>query len=230
MYKVCLNGGHFIGTKGKRTPMFEDGEIIHEAEQNYPVMFLIEKYLQYNGVRTRITNANINHDMVLSDRVYRSNMYVPDMYLSIHANATKENGWQTYAKGIETICHMYGGEGEKISRLIQHNLIEDTGMFDRGVKEGYNYIDGKAIYELKHTDAPAVLVELGFMDYKNEAVNMKNFFQHDVYAKAITKGVCKYFGFEAKFDITEYDKIIKEGFQNEYLKSKINTLESTIKE
>jgi N-acetylmuramoyl-L-alanine amidase len=189
--KVCLDAGHYIFTPGKRTPIFEDsGLFIHEAEQNYPIMFKLVKYLNINGIETVITNNDINHNMSLRDRVNISNNNKVDIFISIHKNAITGQ-WQNTAKGIETYCYKFGGNGEKLAKQIHEQLMLECDMKDRGVKEGNFCV-------IRETKAPAVLLELGFMDYRPEADQMKNELWHNKYAKAIAKGVCKYFKVDFK--------------------------------
>lgn len=186
--KVCLDAGHATTTPGKRTPRFEDSTFIHEAEQNYPIMFKTAEILKLNGIDVTFTNEDMDYDMSLSDRVKQANLANPDIFISIHKNAMTGT-WQEYAKGIETFCYKFGYNGEKLAKKVQDQLIADTNLYNRGVKEANFYV-------IKYTDMPAILVELGFMDYKEEALQMKNEIWHIVYAKAIAKGVCDYFGIE----------------------------------
>lgn len=189
--KVCLDAGHGMNTAGKRTPPYPDGTQIREAEQNYAVMELVKKYLEYNGVEVVVTNPDKNKDMPLDQRVKKANESNADLFVSIHKNASS-GSWQTGAKGIETYVYKKGGEAEQYANKVQGELINDTGMKDRGVKEGNFYV-------LKKTKMPAILVELGFMDYKPEADQMRDKEWHKKYAKAIVKGILKAKGKTAKF-------------------------------
>lgn len=200
--KVCLDAGHGIKTPGKRTPKFEDGSFIHEAEQNYKIMEKVSDHLVRNGIEVACTNKDIQYDMPLRKRASIEKKAKVDMFVSIHKNASRGT-WQTYAKGIETFVHKKGFGAERIAKIIHKHLINDTNMMDRGITEGYRYINGKPIYVLKETDSPAILLELGFMDFKPEAEQMKSTKWHDKYAKAIAKGICEHFGVQFKdIDLT----------------------------
>lgn len=189
--KVCLDAGHGMNTAGKRTPPYPDGTQIREAEQNYAVMELVKKYLEHNGVEVVVTNSDKNKDMPLSERVEKANKSGADLFVSIHKNAYTGT-WQDKAKGIETFVYKKGGKAEKYANNVQKELVADTKMNDRGVKEGNLYV-------LRKTKMPAILVELGFMDYKPEADQMRDKEWHKKYAKAIVKGIMKAQGKEAKF-------------------------------
>ena len=196
---IALDAGHSIQTYGKETPAFDDGTIIKEAEQNFAVMDLVNKYLKNMGFKTVICSKDINKDLTsnikinadLKERVQIENKANADIFISFHSNAIT-GYWQTFAKGIETYCYKFGGEGEKIAKKIQNNLIVDTKMYNRGVKQANFYV-------LKNTKAPAVLVEIGFMDFKEDALHMKDSKWIEKYAKAIVKGICNYYSVEAVF-------------------------------
>lgn len=200
MYKVCLDAGHANTTAGKRTPIFKNGTFFHESEQNYPIMFKVAEYLKYNGFDVCYTNTDINYDMSLQDRVKKEQTSRADIFISIHKNAIKGK-WQSDAKGIETFIVSRGGRAEKLANCVHSNLIKDTSMKDRKVKTANFYV-------IKYTKAPAILVELGFMDYEKEAWQMKSDWWYEKYAKAITKGVCSYFG-------VAYKEKPKEDFKKE---------------
>lgn len=195
--KVCLDAGHGLNTAGKRTPTYEDGTIIHESEQNYPVMFKLGEYLEYNGFDVIYTNTDIKFDMTLEQRVNVSNVTGCDLFVSLHKNAVTGE-WQTTSRGIETYVYKTGGMAEMYATFIQDELIKDSKMLDRGVKTG-NY------YVLKYTDCPAVLVELGFMDYRLEADQMYSVEWYELYAKSITKGICYCCGLNPMFPKSESD-------------------------
>lgn len=189
---ICLDAGYGFNTLNKTTPMFEDGSTIHEAEQNYSIMFRVAKYLEFNGLEVILTNDNVYNDYTIKDRLDICNNSKASIFVSIRKNGINSK-WQDYAKGIETYCYRFGTEGEKLARRIHNNIIKDTNLYNRGVKEGSWGV-------IKNTKIPAVLLELGFIDYLDEAKQMKDRSWHDKYAKAITKGICEYFNMK----ITEF--------------------------
>jgi N-acetylmuramoyl-L-alanine amidase len=188
--KICLDAGHGLYTQGKQSP---NG--VKEAEQNYPIMLKVAEYLRLNGIDAVCTNTDIKNDMSLQDRVKKANASKADIFISIHKNAIT-GVWQTTAKGIESFVYKKGSDAERLANKIHKNLIADTKMQDRKVKEANFYV-------LKNTSMPAVLLELGFMDFKQEADQMKNAEWQDKYSRAITKGICEYFGKTAVFKKAE---------------------------
>ena len=190
--KICLDAGHGINTSGKRTPLFADGSHIKECEQNYAVMFLVEKYLLSIGFDVIVSNRDIKKDMKLKDRCFVANNNNCDMFLSIHKNAFTGK-WQKSACGIESFVYAFGGVAEVIGSKIHSRLIKSTMMKNRGLKQANFYV-------LRCTYMPAVLVELGFMDYYSEALQMRDKKWHNIYSKAICKGICDYYKINCFFD------------------------------
>jgi N-acetylmuramoyl-L-alanine amidase len=94
-----------------------------------------------------------------------SNNKKPNIHVAIHSNANNKK-----SRGCEVFCHKFGGEGEKLSRLIYEGIAVLTPSSDRGVKEGFNfYGEGKHMYELAVTNCPATLIEVAFHDNKEDA-------------------------------------------------------------
>lgn len=75
-----------------------------------------------------------------------------------------------------------------LARCIQHELIQATGLRDRGVKEN------PTLYVLRKTTMPAVLCECGFMTNKREAKLLKSDAYRKKCAASICKGICAFVG------------------------------------
>ena len=90
-----------------------------------------------------------------------------DLFISIHCNAVDNQK----VKGVET-WHFSGSEnGQKLAKLIQENIINNSDRRDRGIKHN------KKFYVLRKTRCPAVLVEIGFISNLEEekAINSINY-------------------------------------------------------
>lgn len=124
-------------------------------------------------------------DMTLSQMVSDSNNKMPDVHFAIHSNAGG-------GRGCEVYCHRFGGKGEKLARAVYAELSPITPTGDRGVRQGYNfYGQGKHMYELAYTNAPAALVETAFHDNKDDAEWIIN--NIEAIGIALAKGVLTYF-------------------------------------
>lgn len=191
---VVLDAGHGMYTTGKETPPYADGSKIKEAEQNYPIMFKLAEYLEYQGIEVVITNKDIEYDMSLSKRVDVEKYSEADLFVSIHKNASPTFDWNDI-EGIETYCYKFGYEGEKAARAVHAELVKTLDK-DRGVKEGNFYV-------IRETEAPAILCEIGFMTNLKEANRMLDVEWHNVYAEKIARGICNYFGIVYKEEVED---------------------------
>ena len=186
MIKISIDDGHGAETAGKRTPKFADGTIMKENEFNKIVAGYLEVALKRCGFAVVQTSPE-NNDVPLSVRAKRANHANSDLHISVHANAYG-NSWNG-ANGIETfVCTMKDKKTFSAAKAIQKEMIQATGLHDRGVKEN------PTLYILNRTKMPAVLVECGFMTNKKEAELLRSDSYRRTIAEAICKGVCSYFG------------------------------------
>ena len=142
-------------------------------------------------------------DKLLTDRVAYANEEQADIFISIHKNAWTGE-WDSGEKGIETYHYPGSTTGNELATIVQNTLISDTEMNDRGVKTN----DGWTV--LKNTTMPAILTELGFMDYYDEAMQMRDEEWQDKFAKAITKAVGEFYGVDVTFP-AEYTLATNDG-------------------
>ena len=169
--KIAIDDGHGMETAGKRTPAFSDGSVMRENEFNRAVVAYLHDELIRNGFSVVLT-APEDCDTSLSTRVERANDAHADYFVSVHANAFG-NGWND-ANGVETFVYaLNDAKTTGLARCIQHDLIQATGLRDRGVKEN------PTLYVLRKTTMPAVLCECGFMTNAAEAKLLKS----DAYRK-----------------------------------------------
>ena len=141
-------------------------------------------------------------DMTLGQMVADSNNKKPDIHFAIHSNAN-----QGKSRGGEVFCHRFGGSGEILARKIYKELEPITPSKDRGVKEGCNhYGQGKPLYELAKTTAPAALVEIAFHDQKEDAMWIVA--NLEVIGIALARGVLSYFGIQFVYEGNEIKKAI----------------------
>lgn len=197
---IGCDDGHGVETPGKRTPdMYKENEFNHWTKE-----YLIDE-LNYNGFKT-VDCSPTRDDNSLADRCNRANKGNCDLIVSIHFNAILGK-WQSKASGIETYHYINNsGKGIRAAQMIHTELIKGTKMVNRGVK-------GANFKILRDTKMPAVLVECGFMDYKEEAILMKSTKYRKECSIEICKGICKYFNKTYKgkpaSDKLKYDEILK---------------------
>jgi len=194
MIKIVLDAGHGPNTPGKRTPKFENGTFMHEHEFNDSVVNKLNIKLLDNGkFDVTIVSSSII-DVPLEDRVSIEKSIKSDLFLSVHANAL--NSYWGTPKGIESFYNSTSTLGPKYCEIIQNNLISDTGLYNRGAKSAPGPQYPTSLYVLKNTYGPAVLVECGFMDNKEEARLLTSEEYREKVATSLFKSVCNIFKIE----------------------------------
>ena len=159
-------------------------------------MNLIADVLEYELKRHGLTTARNDPSMSLAEAVADSNRINPRVHVSLHSNAA--NG---QARGPEVYAHRFGGNGERLARLVYGELEDISPTEGLGVKEGYSTFGGQGMYELRRTKAPAILAEVAFHDNPEDA----RFIVDNIYelGQAVAKGVLEYFGIDYQEDSPE---------------------------
>jgi N-acetylmuramoyl-L-alanine amidase len=165
MFKIALGAGHGINTAGKRCLKSLDPNETREWWLNDRVCDHVESLLKdYEGYSLlRLDDSDDGKENPeLADRVNRANTWGADFYLSVHHNAGINGGT---GGGIVAYTHPRSGKAAVEWRdELYEELIEHTGL--KG-----NRANPKAtsdLYVLRNTKAPAVLLEMGFMDSKTD--------------------------------------------------------------
>lgn len=179
MAKVFLNPGHDqLDLKG--TPGYDPGacnEYLDLAENEIALAVgeLVEKYLTDAGCEVQLLQSES-----LSGICEAANSWGADIFVSIHCNASINET----AHGTETFTYSDDTEGGKLAKCINSQLVESLDVTDRGVK----YDD--RLFVLRHTDMPAVLVELAFISNTSDALLLRDC--QDDFARAVARGVTDY--------------------------------------
>ncbi|MCR1897831.1 N-acetylmuramoyl-L-alanine amidase [Irregularibacter muris] len=188
MVKIAIDAGHGLNTAGKRTP---DG--MKEFEFNVKVAeYLKNELMKYENVNVLfVHDPTGKRDVPLSERTKKANDWKADLYLSLHANAFGNGGWNT-AGGTETYIHPITPQRTKdIANIIHGEIIKATGLRNRGVKTADFQV-------LRGTNMSAVLVEHAFMTNKEEAKLLKDDkFRKDC-AKSHATAIASYYKLKKK--------------------------------
>lgn len=163
-YKIALDAGHGAKTAGKRCMKALDPNETREWWLNDRIADYVESYLKdYTGYELlRLDDSDDGAvDVALATRVQKANSWGADIYVSIHHNAGVNGG---SGGGIVVYSCPGSTKGAALRDAFYAELIAQTGL------NGNRY-DGTLtanFYVIKYTDAPAVLMELGFMDSKTD--------------------------------------------------------------
>jgi N-acetylmuramoyl-L-alanine amidase len=179
MSRLCFDYGH-----GGEDP----GATYNARRESNDVASLgkeVAEEVRRHGVtvdETRTSDITVS----LSDRSNFENENTYDYFISFHRNAYEPEK----AKGVETYTYLNPGEkSRELAESLQASLVI-WGFVDRGVKEA-NY------HVLRETNAPAVLVEIGFIDNTED----NNLF--DAKRNEMIKGLAKAILYELGIDYVE---------------------------
>ncbi len=166
---VLLDNGHGglinsqYQTKGKRSPIWDDGSQLFEGEFNRAIV---------NGIIQELTKLNISYvniapeywDVRLETRVKRANQYATKkcFYLSIHANAGGGKGSEIFTSPGDT-------KSDKIATIFGHSYKKEfpSKLLRTDFTDG-DLDKERRFYVLTKTKMPAILTESFFMDNEEE--------------------------------------------------------------
>jgi len=155
---------------------------IRETDVVLEVSKIVKKLLSDKGVKVVLTRKN-EIDLDLPPRVSIANNTDADIFVSIHANASR--GKRRDINGLETFYYR-GWRGRLLAKRIQQQILRvSPGSPDRGVKQGRFYV-------IKNTKMPAVLVEIGFLTGRLDARRLEKTTHRKRVAYAIAKGILEY--------------------------------------
>ena len=175
LYKVVIDAGH----GGNDVGATRNG--IYEKDITLKISKMVEKNLNKKKVKTYMVRSNDKY-VSLQERSDFSNEIKPDVFVSIHVNSSTNDT----SYGIET--HWYKDDSKKYAEYIHKEMskkIKDWKTIDRGLFNSKFYV-------INHTDAPAVLCEIGFISNKNERDKITTTKRQEEIAEAISNGIYNY--------------------------------------
>ena len=177
MKKVVLDPGHGGVDSGAI------GGGYYEKTLNLAVAKLVKERLEKKDIYVYMTRSK-DATMTLEDRVNYSNELNPDIYVSIHTNSTvKEDSF-----GLET--HYYKDDSFELAQKIHSVFASEKNLKkwdtkDRGVIKSCFYV-------INHTEAPSVLIEIGFISNLEERAKLLTKERQEQIAESIAKGILGY--------------------------------------
>lgn len=181
---VVLDAGHDAANLANRSP---DGSY-YEHEFCLDMEKRMGAHLRRCGVtvtETRPDGAAVS----LAERCAIANdIKGLDLFVSLHSNAAGGSGWSG-ARGWSAYVYGAGGERERAAGAILAR-VRETGTAVRSAPIVYD----PSLYVLKHTAAPAVLIEHAFHTNEADVENLKNADWRSAVAEAQARGITDYLG------------------------------------
>ena len=182
-FRVVVDAGHGGSDPGA---VFEGRQ---EKDDVLRLALAVGEILENNGVEVVYTRTTDVFDTPYQKAV-KGNNADADIFLSLHRNATAS------PRGIMSLVYSDTGVPAELARNINANLAA-LGFRDLGV------IERPGLVVLRRTEAPAVLVEAGFID--NPSDNEQFDAQFNEIAAGIANGVLETLGVEqGSMPITYY--------------------------
>ena len=170
---IILDPGH----GGNDTGAMRNG--ILEKDLTLQIALKVRECLREKGLTNIIMTRTTDTTLMLDDRVQIANNNDSSIFVSIHINASKKSE----IKGIET--HYYTESGYELAQLMHKDLINHINAFDRGLFKSKFYV-------ITHTEAPAVLLELGFISNEHERTELLSEERQKKSAQAIADGIVRF--------------------------------------
>lgn len=170
MKTICIDPGH-----GGIQPGAAYGGRL-EKDATLGISLKLRDKLEASGYRVVMTRET-DADVSLKRRCEISNGVGAEAFVSIHLNASTNPA----ASGAET-WKWVRAKGA-LAEAVQTELIAASGFKDRGVKST------TAFYVLRHTVAPALVVECGFISNESERGRLFDEAMQDKIAAGIARGI-----------------------------------------
>lgn len=162
--------------------VFEPGACygqLTEADIVLDISLALAGLLRCAGHTVTLTRT---HDIDTDDLAFRAaiaNTQPAELYISIHVNAHTT----TAANGTEVYCYPGSVRGAYIADCIRKRIVSIVGNIDRGTKSANFQV-------LRQTNAPAILIECGFITNARDRETFSTLTGRTLYAAAIYIGLC----------------------------------------
>ncbi len=146
----------------------------------------LKEYFKKTPINIKLTRE-IDKKVELSDRVKFAVENKGDIFISVHANSFNGS-----ANGTETFYYSASAtnpnvaQSKALSIYLQNRLLGALELRDRGVKKG-NY------HVLRENKMPSSLVELGFIDYKEDNAKLASPTWREKAARGLYLGILDYY-------------------------------------
>lgn len=163
--KIVIDPGHG-GSDSGAIGMYG----VREKDWTLKTALACADYLKKAGANVILTRTGDTYP-TLPDRANLSNSKNADFFCSIHynkgGNPINPSNQEYSGTGVE----VYTGEGtmaNKSAKNVLNNILSSFDLKNRGVK------DGSHLYVIRNTNAPAILVEGGFVSNRKDVSLLNN--------------------------------------------------------
>lgn len=171
-----------------------EGDYTKESDATLDVGLKIEYLAKQVGINVTVSRRDrywydpSKSSTDIYDQIRLGNSRPWDMVMNIHYNA-----YNRVAYGVEVLYdnRLYDRNADGsvgFANFLQAQLVADTGLYSRGVKN----VTGVGV--LKNISNPVVLSENGFIDNPQEEIWAADEDHRWIIAEAHVKAICKYWG------------------------------------
>lgn len=152
---------------------------LNEKDITLDIAKRVQSQLEKKGYVVAMTRTDDSY-VSLQDRVDFSEIFNPDIFVSIHVNSSNSDT----PSGLET--HYYKDNSLTLAKYVHASMLNNINAKDRGLFKSKFYV-------INHTTAPAILVETGFISNPTERAQLNTESRKNATAKAIVEGIDEYF-------------------------------------
>lgn len=152
---------------------------ILEKDLTLQIALKVRDILVSKGFKNVVMTRSEDKTLTLQDRVDISNNRCANMYVSIHINASVK----PEITGVET--HYWHDSGYEVAKAMHKELMSKLTVNDRGLFKSRFYV-------INHTEAPSVLLELGFISNEHERRALTSEQRQNASAEAVAEGIINY--------------------------------------
>ena len=193
MFKIAYCAGHYINTPGKRCLKSLDPNETREWVLNDRVaVHFARAAMGYEEVELlRTDDPTGKNNISIASRTAKANKWGANLYVDMHHNAGINGG---SGGGVVAFCYPGSSQGKKYRDAIYEDVIKAGGL--KGNRS--QPLQEKKFDSLRLADAPAVLMEYGFMDSRTDVPVILDEAYSKLVAYATMEGIAKVAGLKKK--------------------------------
>jgi N-acetylmuramoyl-L-alanine amidase len=152
---------------------------LQEVDVVLPISLRVAEILRQNGVQVVMTRRS-DYFVSLAGRVKIAERADATVFVSVHANYIGPG--RSDISGLETY---YYDSGDDFARTVHRSILRKINVKNRGVRRARFYV-------LRKSSMPAILVEVGYLSGREDAVKLRSPQYRSEMAQAIAQGVLQY--------------------------------------